>query len=79
MPNSVSGEPHRVRPLLGVGDVEMGVARLRAELIGQLLALVVEQVSEHHVAAARDDVARERRAEPARAAGDDGNLSGQLP
>ena len=47
-------ELHRVRPLLGIGDVEMGVARLRAEFISQLFALVVEQISEHHVAAARD-------------------------
>src|SRR4029077_13998935 len=64
-------ELHRVRPLLGIGDVEMGVPRLRAEFTGQLFAIVVEQISEHNVAAARDYVACERPAEAARAAGDD--------
>jgi len=60
-------------PLLHLYSRPIGV-----ELIGQLFTVVVEQIGEHHVAAAGDDVARKRRAEPARAAGDHDDLSGQL-
>jgi hypothetical protein len=57
----------------------MGVACLRAEFVGQLLALVVEQISDHHVAATPDYVACERCAETPRATGDHDNLSRKLP
>jgi hypothetical protein len=74
----VEGELHCRRPLLRIGDVEMGVPRLRSEFPDQLTALVVEQVSEYHAAAAGEDVPCERGAEPAGATADQHDLSGQL-
>ena len=74
----IEGELHSGRPLLRVGDVQVGVARVRAELFGQLHALAIEQVTEHHAAAAGNDVARERRTETSRATGDHDDLTGEL-
>jgi hypothetical protein len=56
----------------------MGVSRLRPEFSDQLPALVVEQVGEHHTAAAGEDVSSERRAQPSGAAADQHDFSGQL-
>ena len=42
-------------PLLGVGDVEVDVARGVAELVGECLALVVEDVADDHFCALGDE------------------------
>jgi hypothetical protein len=64
-------ELHGVRPLPGIGDVQVDVTRLCPKLIGQVLADIVEQVPDHDIAAARDNVACEGGAETSSAAADD--------
>jgi hypothetical protein len=43
-----------------------------------LFAFASEQIGDHHLAAARDDVTRERRPQAAGGAGDNGDRAGQL-
>ncbi len=64
-------ELYRGLPLRRIGHVEVDVARGLAQLGGQRGAVVIEHVGDHHLAAPRDDVPGERRAQAACAAGDD--------
>ena len=45
-------------PLVGFGDVEVHVTRRVAELVGQRLALVVQDVADNHLGAFLDEQAR---------------------
>ena len=45
-------------PLVGLGDVEVHVARGVTDFVGQRLALVVEDVADHHLGALLDQQAR---------------------
>src|SRR6478672_4907539 len=49
-----------------------------AEFVGEPLAVVIEEVGDHHLAAPPDDVAAERGAKPSRAARDHDDLACQL-
>ena len=69
------GDRDRGFPLVGLGDVEVHVARGVTDLVGQRLALVIEDVADHHLGAFRDEQARIFGAHPACAATDERDLS----
>ena len=71
----VDGDVHRGVPLLGVGDVEVDVAGRVAELVGQRLALVVEDVADDHFGALGDEHPGVRGAHPPRPAADQCDFS----
>ena len=66
---------HRGLPLLGFGDVEVQVANGVAEPVRNRLALVVEDVAEHHLGPLGHQRAHVRGAHSPRAATDKRNLS----
>ena len=66
-----------VGPGLLVGDVEVPVPGGLAELVGELLALVVEDVAEQHLRALGHEPPRGRGALAPRGTGDDGDLARQ--
>ncbi len=61
-----------------VGDVGADEAGRRAELAGERLAVLLVHVRQHRLAAAGDDHARGRGAEPRRAAGNHKDTATQL-
>src|SRR5581483_4555158 len=69
---------HCLCPLRRIADVQMHIAGGLAEFVGKPLAVVVEEIGDHHLAAPSHDVAAERGTEPARTAGDEDDLAGQL-
>ena len=60
---------------LGLGDVEVDVARGLTDLVGQRLALVVEDVADHHLGALGDQHPRVLGAHAPGAATDQCNFS----
>ena len=60
-----------------LADVGLAIQRPFAQLIGQRLAGRGIAADQHHVGASRGQPARDIRAQPLRAAGDDGGLAGQ--
>ena len=69
------GGVDRGLPLLGLGDVEVDVARSVADVVGQRLALVVEDVADHDLGALLDEHPCVRGTHAAGAAADERNLS----
>ena len=75
LPNSLGGRGDRGLPLLGLGDVEVDVARGVADLVGQRLALVVEDVADHDLGALADEHPCMRGTHAPSAAADERNFS----
>ena len=71
----LDGDVDRGVPLLGIGDVEVDVARGVAEFVGQRLALVVEDVADDHFAALGDQRPGVRGAHAPRPAADQCHFS----
>ena len=65
-------------PLRRMGDVEVGVARVGAELRGQFAAFVIKHVGDDDLAAAGDDVPRKEAPSPPAPPLISDDLSGQL-
>ena len=75
LPNSVDRGGDGGLPLVGLGDVEVDVARGLADLVGQRLALVVEDVADDHFGALGDQHPGVRGAHPPCPAADQCNFS----